>query len=218
MGSRRKPDPASLGCEYARREYPLGAPWKDTSVSGLWTPSGGDPVPGSGGAGGAPPDEPPEPTASPEEVAAMRELHARLVATPVLDVIVNHALGIWQLGLVHLGVVTPPRKTGRNGRRTSHPQDWRSTRWRRSSTASAPGSAIPSPCCARRSPSRSRSTSRSPTSSRLPPEPRRPGKLGSFSSSIVTDNLAAARFPQTGDVPSRGRVQTLVGPADRSPH
>jgi hypothetical protein len=42
----------------------------------------------------------------------MRELHARLVATPVLDVIVNHALGIWQLGLVHLGVVTPPEEDG----------------------------------------------------------------------------------------------------------
>jgi hypothetical protein len=26
---------------------------------------------------------------------------------------VNHALGIWQLGLVHLGVVTPPDEQGR---------------------------------------------------------------------------------------------------------
>ena len=43
-----------------------------------------------------------------EEIEALRELHARLVATPVEDVVVNHALGIWQLALVHLGVVTPP--------------------------------------------------------------------------------------------------------------
>jgi hypothetical protein len=87
-------------------------------VSGLWTPSGGDDAdhtPQSGGPAGGPAVAPPgdggEP--SPEEVAALRELHARLVATPVVDVIVNHALGIWQLALVHLGVVTPPDEQGR---------------------------------------------------------------------------------------------------------
>ena len=42
----------------------------------------------------------------------MRELHDRLAATPVADVIVNHAIGIWQLALVHLGVVTPPDEQG----------------------------------------------------------------------------------------------------------
>ena len=70
-------------------------------MSGLWTPGG---------------DEPPAPTAdqepSEEEIAAVRELHARLAATPVADVIVNHAVGIWQLALVHLGVVTPPGPDG----------------------------------------------------------------------------------------------------------
>jgi hypothetical protein len=80
-------------------------------VSGLWTPGGGDP------------DRPPsEPNGNPdaagaapsaEEVAAVRELHDRLKATPVVDVIVNHAIGIWQLALVHLGVVTPPGPDGR---------------------------------------------------------------------------------------------------------
>ncbi len=40
-------------------------------------------------------------------------MHARLAATPVADVIVNHAIGIWQLALVHLGVVTPPDEQGR---------------------------------------------------------------------------------------------------------
>ena len=89
-------------------------------MSGLWTPSGGDPEPPGGAAGppagrDGPPAGPdgPEPEPSEEEIAALRELHARLVATPVADVIVNHALGIWQLALVHLGVVTPPDEQGR---------------------------------------------------------------------------------------------------------
>jgi hypothetical protein len=80
--------------------------WEDTSVSGLWTPSGEQ----------GPPDQPPggdAPEASSEEVAALREVHARLVATPVEDVVANHALGIWQLALVHLGVITPPDADGR---------------------------------------------------------------------------------------------------------
>jgi hypothetical protein len=53
----------------------------------------------------------PEP--SPEEIAAMRELHARLQATPVEDVIANHAFGLWELALVYLGVATPPDDQGR---------------------------------------------------------------------------------------------------------
>ena len=76
-------------------------------MSGLWTP-GGPPDPENQAENQAAPNEP-----SPEEVAAVRELHARLAATPVADVIVNHALGIWQLSLVHLGVVTPPDDDGR---------------------------------------------------------------------------------------------------------
>src|SRR5262249_45048177 len=50
---------------------------------------------------------------SEEEVAAMRELHARLAATPVEDVVANHAFGLWQLALVYLGVATPPDEQGR---------------------------------------------------------------------------------------------------------
>jgi hypothetical protein len=76
----------------------------------LWTPSGGrDPRDGTDSDPTAAREEQP----SAEEVAALRELHARLVATPVVDVIVNHALGIWQLALVHLGVITPPDEHGR---------------------------------------------------------------------------------------------------------
>jgi hypothetical protein len=92
-------------------------------VSGLWTPGGSGETPQpsdapagppGGPAGGMPGGEPPEgPPPSPEELAAVRELHDRLAATPVADVIVNHAIGIWQLALVHLGVVTPPDEQGR---------------------------------------------------------------------------------------------------------
>jgi hypothetical protein len=82
-------------------------------MSGLWTPGGNgppNPPPGDGGPGSGSPDEA-APTA--EEIAKIRELHAQLAATPVADVIVNHAIGIWQLSLVHLGVVTPPDEQGR---------------------------------------------------------------------------------------------------------
>jgi Domain of unknown function (DUF1844) len=88
-------------------------------VSSLWTPSGehqpaGGPPPGPGGDGGPPPDPPGPPgdDPSPEEIEALREVHARLIATPVEDVIANHALGLWQVALVHLGVITPPDDTG----------------------------------------------------------------------------------------------------------
>jgi hypothetical protein len=85
-------------------------------VSELWTP--GSPTGPSG------PDDPPAggpemaagPPPTAEEVAALRELHARLAATPVADVIVNHAIGIWQLALVHLGVATPPGPDGERPR------------------------------------------------------------------------------------------------------
>jgi hypothetical protein len=80
-------------------------------VSGLWTPGGGDPGSPSEPNGGRDPAAT-GPAPSPEEVAAVRELHERLKATPVADVIVNHAIGIWQLALVHLGVVTPPSADG----------------------------------------------------------------------------------------------------------
>ncbi len=84
-------------------------------MSGLWTPGGDEPrEPAPAAAAGprpAPGADGPPPAA--EELAAVRELHAQLVATPVEDVIVNHAIGIWQLALVHLGVVTPPDEQGR---------------------------------------------------------------------------------------------------------
>ena len=72
-------------------------------MSGLWTPGGDEPESTSQ----------PEAEPSAEEVEALRELHTRLKQTPVVDVIVNHAIGIWQLALVHLGVITPPEPDGR---------------------------------------------------------------------------------------------------------
>jgi hypothetical protein len=86
-------------------------------VSSLWTPSGEHrpedgppPGPGAGGppTGGPGPGGTEGPDPSPEEIEALREVHARLMATPVEDVIANHALGLWQVALVHLGVITPP--------------------------------------------------------------------------------------------------------------
>jgi hypothetical protein len=84
-------------------------------VSGLWTPSGASEPQDRGDSPPAAehPDVEQEVPPSAEEIAALRELHSRLVATPVVDVIVNHALGIWQLALVHLGVITPPDEQGR---------------------------------------------------------------------------------------------------------
>ena len=78
-------------------------------MSTLWTPSGEHQPPDDA------PERPPEPEhePTPEEVEALREVHARLVATPAVDVVANHALGIWQLALVHLGVITPPDADGR---------------------------------------------------------------------------------------------------------
>ena len=92
-------------------------------MSGLWTPGGTEgenreppespPDPGGPGAPGVSGDTPTGPPPTPEELAAVRELHDRLAATPVADVIANHAIGIWQLALVHLGVITPPDDQGR---------------------------------------------------------------------------------------------------------
>jgi hypothetical protein len=93
-------------------------------VGSLWTPSGEYQPQGSGGASpppsapppsGGPPGGPggPDDGPSPEEIQALRELHARLASTPVEDVVANHAFGLWQLALVYLGVATPPDEQGR---------------------------------------------------------------------------------------------------------
>ena len=85
-----------------QREWPLDTVGRRTRCPGGRSPGAARPGPSR-----------PSPNRAAEEIAALRELHARLVATPVVDVIVNHTLGIWQLALVHLGVVTPPDEQGR---------------------------------------------------------------------------------------------------------
>ena len=74
-------------------------------MSSLWTPGGehrpeGDdregPRPGpSADAGGAGPDD----EAAREQ---LRQLREQLAATPVADIIANHAIGLWELALLHL--------------------------------------------------------------------------------------------------------------------
>ena len=92
-------------------------------MGSLWTPSGeyqpqdrgaSSPPAGAGGGGpGGPPPDGGDDGPSPEEVQALRELHERLAATPVEDVVANHVFGLWQLALVYLGVATPPDEQGR---------------------------------------------------------------------------------------------------------
>ena len=115
----------------------------------------------------APGPDPDEREPTPEEVEALREVHARLVATPVEDVVANHALGIWQLALVHLGVITPPDADGRPpgpnlvGRRARDRRDGRARRRARRAARRARGR-----CCATRSPRPRCCSSRSPTTAR----------------------------------------------------
>jgi hypothetical protein len=69
-------------------------------VSSLWTPGGehepeSDDRPAGADAGGAGPDD----EAAREQ---LRQLREQLAATPVADIIANHAIGLWELALLHL--------------------------------------------------------------------------------------------------------------------
>lgn len=79
-------------------------------MSGLWTPSGEhipepDPESGPGAASeaaaptatGGPPT--PDEAAVAEELRRVRE---EIAGTPVADIIANHAVGLWQLAVLHL--------------------------------------------------------------------------------------------------------------------
>lgn len=85
---------------------------EDTSVSSLWTPSGEhEPAPDEparpGAAGAGPPQEVDDPAMAEE----LRRVRAELAATPVIDILANHAVGLWQLAVLHLTPEegTPPR-------------------------------------------------------------------------------------------------------------
>jgi hypothetical protein len=77
-------------------------------VSSLWTPSGEhvpDDETGAGDAPGAPPGKSPSTQATPEDAELAEELRrvrAELAATPVADIVANHAVGLWQLAVLHL--------------------------------------------------------------------------------------------------------------------
>jgi len=80
-------------------------------VSSLWTPSGGEPTPGpDAGRVGAPapdqaaPDRPaPNETVPDEEIAEeLRRVRAELATASVADLVANHAIGLWQLAVLHL--------------------------------------------------------------------------------------------------------------------
>ena len=77
-------------------------------MSGLWTPSGeGFPEEARGepaGEAGGDPDAYGAPDAA-EQAALEEELHrvrAEIAHTPAIDIVANHAIGLWQLAVLHL--------------------------------------------------------------------------------------------------------------------
>lgn len=90
--------------------------WEDTSVSSLWTPSGEhEPAPSSTDEPAVSDDARPgpgAPGAGDVDEATVREelrrVRAELAGTPVADLVANHAIGLWQLAVLHL---TPDEDT-----------------------------------------------------------------------------------------------------------
>lgn len=81
-------------------------------MSSIWTPSGEHPLeperPGAGSDPGLGPD--PDPAAadfSTEELEELSRIAAEMRATPVADVVANHAIGLFQISLLHLGLGVP---------------------------------------------------------------------------------------------------------------
>jgi len=87
---------------------------KDTSVSSIWTPSGEHPTDPDAGrdlAGSVPernagPGPGDDEQLSPEQIAEveaeMMRARAELGSVPVADIVANHAVGLWQLAVLHL--------------------------------------------------------------------------------------------------------------------
>ena len=80
-------------------------------MSSIWTPSGEHHPDEPGG-------EPTAPADLDREVveAELRQTRAELASVPVADIVTNHAVGLWQLAVLHLtpepdpdGNPTPPR-------------------------------------------------------------------------------------------------------------
>lgn len=83
---------------------------KDTSVSTLWTPSGehepsdssADDVTEADFADPSSAYRGPEEPSAAEMEAEMQRARAELSSVPVADIIANHAVGLWQLAVLHL--------------------------------------------------------------------------------------------------------------------
>jgi Domain of unknown function (DUF1844) len=76
-------------------------------VSTLWTPGGEhqpDPRPAEGQTAGVRPGTADEVTEE-EAREQLRQLREQLAATPVADIVANHAIGLWELAVLHL---SPP--------------------------------------------------------------------------------------------------------------
>jgi hypothetical protein len=73
-------------------------------VSTLWTP-GGEHEPSSQGAGAQAPGAEAGALGGEDDEHAreqLRQLREQLAATPVADIVANHAIGLWELALLHL--------------------------------------------------------------------------------------------------------------------
>ncbi len=73
-------------------------------MSTLWTPSGGEPRPATASPISDSPAEPagPDDPTEAEVAEEMRRVRAELASTPVVDLVANHAIGLWQLAVLHL--------------------------------------------------------------------------------------------------------------------
>lgn len=72
-------------------------------MTGLWTPSG-EHTPESDESGTTPSPEPTRTEAEQQAAEELAQMRAELAATPVLDIVANHAIGLWQLAILHLGI------------------------------------------------------------------------------------------------------------------
>ena len=88
-----------VGYGHAATHHNLGR----AAVS-LWTPGGEHPVDGPDPSGGeGPPDLTPEEQAQLEAMQAqMEQVQAQLLAAPAAMVVVNHAMGLYELAALHL--------------------------------------------------------------------------------------------------------------------
>ncbi|HEX5616445.1 MAG TPA: hypothetical protein VFZ83_14925 [Acidimicrobiia bacterium] len=83
-------------------------------MSSLWTPSGEHeptPEPVDDGATGPRADDQ-EPALSAEELEALRHVRAQIRATPASAIVANHAVQLFELALVYLGIGAPPSPDG----------------------------------------------------------------------------------------------------------